>query len=161
MVRVWAAPGKPVDAGDEGSLGDWVGTITRDDDGRVLFLLLNTRTCLTVVFPAPAGLEFLERFTGALRAVLEDLDVPESAIDVETRGLRCLRLERASGTGFSGMLSRVESLCGLELLYHADLRLVQKNLNDVPHAGLEHGDPARTVKALLAGGGRAVKPRLH
>ena len=52
-------------------------------------------------------------------------------------------------------LATVEFFCGIELEYHTDLRTVQLNLNEFPHADIEHHVPRLAVKHLFASVDRA------
>ena len=148
VSREWSIPFEGTVRECGPPLGDWCATLTKNIEQR-LVVLVNIHTCLTIVFPLCPASDFLRTFKSALHASLEDLNVDGSAIVLETERLDALQLKRMRRSGFGSILRYVEYFCGIELMYHTDLRRVQRNLNDLPHAG---GVPALEVPALFARG---------
>jgi len=84
-----------------------------------------------------------------LRSALEDLNVDACTIALETTPLDRVELKRMPRGEFSDVLEYVKDFCEIELMYHTDLRRVQRNLNELPHAT---GVPAAIVSALFERG---------
>lgn len=74
-----------------------------------------------------------------------------SVIAQETTLLGALELKAMRLKDFGAVLGYVEYFCQIELMYHTDLRRVQRNLNDLPHAS---GVPASKVSELMQRGAR-------
>jgi hypothetical protein len=96
-------------------------------------LALDERTQLALVFPLAPRKRFREHFALALRAMLEDLSIDPATIAAETDAIQFEPLCQLTDAALVQRLSDLQYICGLELLYHEDLRLVQCNLNDLPH----------------------------
>jgi hypothetical protein len=148
VVRAWSLPGDGDSESADPVLGDWCATLMKNDE-QSLLIVVNIQTLLTTVLPVcPAG-DFPRAFKAALHASLEDLNVDKSAIASAIERLHALELKRLARSEFGSILRYVEYFCGIELMYHTDLRRVQRNLNDLPHA---MGVPASEVPALFARG---------
>jgi hypothetical protein len=148
VVRTWARPSQMPGGSDHGALGDWGGTVIKGE-GQAIIVVVNLATYLTAVFSVSPGSAFVAAFKAALRASLEDLSVDASTIAVETTFLDRVELKRMPRSEFSDVLEYVKDFCEIELMYHTDLRRVQRNLNELPHAT---GVPAAIVSALFERG---------
>ena len=148
VVRTWKLPSWAPLRPDDGALGDWGATVIKGDD-RTIMVFVNLATYLTTVFPACPAPAFVGAFKAALTSSLEDLNVDASAIGVETKLLERVDLKRMPRGEFSDVLEYVKDFCEIELMYHTDLRRVQRNLNELPHAT---GVPAAVVSALFERG---------
>ena len=125
---------RPTDRSQPGvRLQSWGATCFVDDDGADLVLAVEQGTHLSVVFLLEPISEFRHRFAAALRAMLEELDVPLTAVQAETRALFALPLARLGDATLRESLKTRKYFCELELCYHDDLAVVQSNLNDFPH----------------------------
>lgn len=148
VVRTWKLPSQAsLDPGD-GALGDWGGTIIKAEQ-RTIMVVVNLATYLTTVFSARPSSNFVAAFKAALTASLEDLNVDASAIRAETKGVERVALKRMPRSEFNDVLEYVKDFCEIELMYHTDLRRVQRNLNELPHAT---GVPAAIVSSLFERG---------
>lgn len=126
------------------ALGSWAAKVFRIE-GRDLVMALDERTYLTLVFPLAPSAQFRTNFANALSMALTDLGVPESDVHTEVAALAFEPLARLTDKRMTATLRDLEFYCGLELLYHDDLRTVQRNLNDVPHG---HRDPCVPLEAV-------------
>ena len=88
-------------------------------------------------------------FSDALSAALEDLGAPPRTIAMETAVVEAMPIVRLTDRSVSRTLQEVQWFCDLELGYHDDLRRVQRNLNELPHAGRDPCVPAEAVGALV------------
>jgi hypothetical protein len=114
-------------------LGSWGATTFADDDGRDVVLGVEQRTQLAVVFPLEPIADFRHEFAAALRRMLEELDVPSTAVQAETKAIFSLPLARLGDAAMRESLRTLRFMCELEFAYHDDLATVQSNLNDFPH----------------------------
>lgn len=153
VVRHWDVKEEPVGVSTEGLLGSWAADRFTDADADVVIAVSDV-TYLTVVFPLPSCVEFRPMLRDALRAALHDLGVVEAHIAAELAALRDLSVQWLRQPAFRRYLSDLDMFCGIELPYHDDLRVVQRNLNDVPFAPIPEHVPALAVKALFSPGGR-------
>lgn len=126
------------------ALGSWAAKVFRIDR-RDLVLTLEERTYLTLVFPLPLQTHFRANFAVALTAVLSDLGIPERFVQIEVAALDFHPFARLRDRRMAGALNDLEFHCGIEMEYHDDLRRVQRNLNDVPHANREPCVPAEAI----------------
>ena len=167
--KLWRAlrqPGRPPLATDEpllvgASLGSWAAKVFRVDR-RDLVIALNERTYLTLVFPLAPRTQFRTSFSKALDMALRDLGVPEPNVFLETSALEFEPLTRLTNRSLAGTLNDLEFHCAIELDYHADLRRVQLNLNEIPHARREPCVPINAVWQLFRLGntrGSLLNPR--
>jgi len=129
-------------------LGPWAAGVSRDE-GRDLVLAIDTRTYLTVLFPLGAASEFHASWSGALRALLRDLRVPDDRIEIEGDAVKHLPLTRLSEPRFKEALKVIGFVCGIELSYQDDLRIVQRQLNEFPHDLPPDYVPAHAVRRLF------------
>lgn len=132
--------------------GPWAGTLARFD-GRELVIMLDAAAYLTVVFRLRSRDLFRRDFSTALAHALEDLGTPARTIALETCVIDALPLVRLGDRQFSRALQHVTWFCDLELGYHADLRRVTRNLNELPHGDRDPCVPAQAVATLV---GRAT-----
>ena len=58
-------------------------------------------------------------------------------------------LARLTNRSMTGTLNDLEYFCGIELCYHSDLRRVQLNLNEIPHAKRDPCVPADAIRRLF------------
>jgi hypothetical protein len=140
------------------SLGSWAAKVF-NDQGRNLVLALDTRTYLTLLFPLGPAAQFRSDFANALANALEDAGVPPAikrmeCVAIEFEPLACLRNPELTGT-----LNDVQFFCEIEFAYHDDLRVVQRNLNDIPHPNRDPCVPIEAIKHLFlrAAPGRACR----
>lgn len=133
------------------ALGSWAAKVFRIDH-RDLVIALNEGTYLTIVFPlAPRG-EFRANFASAVANALEDLRLPEDIVRSESAAVEFEPLARLTNRSMTGTLNDLEFFCGIELSYHDDLRKVQLNLNEIPHANRDPCIPREAVYRLFAMG---------
>jgi len=130
------------------SLGSWAAKVFRYYR-RDLVIALNERTYLTVVFPLAPRVRFRSNFAAALADVLEDLGVSALIVRTESAAVEFEPLARLTNRSMTGTLNDLEFHCGLELEYHDDLRTVQRNLNDIPHANRNPCVPVDAVGQLF------------
>jgi Domain of unknown function (DUF6933) len=130
-------------------LGGWAATYHRFDR-RDLVITLDQRTYLTLVFPLAPRSGFRARFAGALADALEDFGVPEDVVCAERSAIDFEPLTPLADRTLVRSLDDVEYMCGIELLYHDDLRLVQRNLNEFPHPGRDPCVPLEAVVQMIA-----------
>jgi hypothetical protein len=142
------------------ALGGWAAKMFREG-GRQLVLAMDERTRLALVFPLSPRKRFRESFADALRAMLEDLEVPQAVIAAETEAVAFEPLCRLSSPALVEKLSDLQYICEIELMYHDDLRVVQCNLNDLPHGDIGSCLSKRAVLELLGSVGDSREPRLH
>jgi hypothetical protein len=126
--------------------GPWAATIARFD-GRDLVIGIDAAAYLTVVFRFGSPERFRRDFSEALSDALEDLGAPPRTIALETSVIELTAVIRLTDRTLSKTLQHVQWFCDLELGHHDDLRRVQRNLNEVPHAGRDPCVPAEAVAA--------------
>jgi hypothetical protein len=141
-------------------LGSWAAT-RRRFGGRDLVLALEQRTYLTVVFPLWPRAGFRARFADALAAALADLDVPEDLATPERGAIDAAPLALLGDRTLVRSLDDVEFICGIELMYHDDLRRVQRNLNDFPHPRRDPCVPVAAVARLFSAAGPRPSRSIH
>jgi hypothetical protein len=132
-------------------LGSWAAKVFRYDRTD-LVIGLNERTYLTVVFPLAPPTQFRSNFAIAVANALEDFGLPVTTIRGESAAVEFEPLTRLTNRSMIGTLNDLEFHCGIELEYHQDLRRVQRNLNDLPHATRDPCVPVDAVRQLLEGG---------
>jgi hypothetical protein len=141
-------------------LGSWAATYHRFD--RLdLVIALDERSYLTLVFPLAPRIGFCARFADALAAALEDLGLPEDVVCAERAAIDREPLVRLTDRKLIQSLDDVEYICGIELLYHDDLRQVQRNLNEFPHPGRDPCVPLEAVAQMFAAPRRAPSRLPH
>jgi len=131
-------------------LGSWVAKVFRDRD-RELVIALNERTYLTVVFPFVPRQRFSAELAGALSNALRDLGIPERIARAEAAAAESMPLGPLERGELADVLDDVQFFCEIELDYHTDLRVVQRNLNDVPHPNRDPCVPLAAVRELFEG----------
>lgn len=141
-------------------LGDWAATRSRVD-GHDLVIALEQRTCLTLAFPFTPRADLRTGFADALTMALADLGVPEALAIRERAGIEAAPIERLSDRTFVTSLNDVEYMCGIELLYLEDLRRVQRNLNEFPHARCNPHVPMEGVARLFSAAGPHGSRSVH
>jgi hypothetical protein len=146
VVRRQVSRSNPVPA-PCGLLGSWAATRFQEEDDDVV-IAIEESTYLTVVLPLSAR-ALCVAFREAVAAALEDLRVPALRIELELSAMEHLSFEPLRDTTLQGVLRDLEMYCGIELSYHSDLRIVQRNLNDVPHPSLPEHVPGAAVARLL------------
>jgi hypothetical protein len=143
---------RPIDREPAGvRLRSWGAITLTDDDRRRVVLAVEQRTQLVVVFPLEPIGEFRHRFAGALRTILEELDVAATAVQAEARAIFSLPLARLGDPTLRSTLSTLRYMCELEFPYHDDLAVIQSNLNDFPHPPPPYV-PKHAVARLFGGG---------
>jgi hypothetical protein len=131
------------------ALGGWAAKVFRSE-GRDLVVALEQRTYLTLAFPLAPRTSFRANFATALGAILSDLGVPDELVQAESAAVDFMPLTRLTDRILTGSLNDIEFHCGIELLYHDDLRRVQRNLNDIPHVNREPCVPVDAVAQLFS-----------
>jgi hypothetical protein len=139
-------------------LGNWAATYHRFDR-RDLVIALDQRTYLTLVFPLAPRTGFRARFADGLAAALEDFGVPEDVVCAERAAINFEPLARLAGRTLIRSLDDVEYICGIELMYHDDLRQVQRNLNEFPHPGRDPCVPLEAVARMFVAPRRTSERR--
>lgn len=130
------------------SLGPW-GTKVFKDSGPDFVLVLEQRTCLTLLFPLIPVAQFRPRLSGALANALVDLGVPTAIARTECAAIEFEPFARLEDCSLRERLDDVEYMCGIEFSYHTDLRIVQRNLNDMPHPNRDPCTPVEAVRLLF------------
>jgi len=141
-------------------LGSWAATVCRFGR-RDLVIAIDQRTYLTLVFPLAPRAGLRARFADALAALLTDLGMPEDVVRAERSAIAFEPLARLADRKLVGSLDDVEFVCGIELMYHDDLRHVQRNLNEFPHPGRDPCVPLEAVARMFANPRPAPSRLLH
>lgn len=136
LVRQWERV-PAAEANNGAILGPWAATVSAED-GRDLVLAIEASTHLTIVFPFGTAAEFHSACMHALEAILQDIGVPARRIPVELAAVRSAPLTRLQNAELRPALRTIEFTCGIELAYHSDLRRIQTNLSQFPHAPAPH-----------------------
>lgn len=130
-------------------LGSWGAKLFRDRE-RYLVVAVNDRTYLTAVFPFVDRQRFSTDLSAAVGTALHDLGIPEAIVRAETAVIEFMPVTRLGAEELADILDDVQFFCELELDYHSDLRIVQRNLNDLPHPNRDPCVPVEAVRALFA-----------
>lgn len=130
------------------TLGSWAARVSRFDH-RDLVIAVNERTYLTVVFALAPRQQFRANFASAVGDALEDLRLPVEIVQSESAAIEFEPLARLTNRSMTGTLNNLEFHCGIELSYHDDLRTVQLNLNEIPHANRDPCVPIDAVRRLF------------
>jgi hypothetical protein len=130
------------------SLGPWAAKVFKDS-GRDFVLVLEQRTYLTLLFPLAPVAHFRLHVSGALFNALVDLGVPLAIARVESAAIEFEALTRLEDSCLRERLDNVEFICGIEFSYHTDLRIIQRNLNDIPHPDRDPCTPVDGVRRLF------------
>lgn len=130
-------------------LGSWGAKLFRDGD-RYLAIAVNERTYLTAVFPFVDRRRFSIDLSAAVRTALLDLGIAEAIIRAETAAIEFMPATRLGEEELAAILDDVQFFCELELDYHTDLRIVQRDLNEVPHPNRDPCVPVEAVRELFA-----------
>lgn len=141
-------------------LGNWAAT-RRRFDGRDLVIAMEQRTCLTLAFPLWPRAGFRPRFADALAEALVDLGVPKGLAIPERGAIDAAPLGLLADSSLAASLDDVAYMCGIELLYHDDLRRVQRNLNDFPHARCNPHVPVDGIARLFAVARTPLRASVH
>jgi uncharacterized protein DUF6933 len=136
LVRKWKSM-PSVEATNGAILRRWAATVC-SEDGRKLVIAVEASTYLTIVFPFATASEFHDSCAGALAVLLQDIGVPAERISIEVAAMLSAPLSRLPSGDLRKALETMEFVCGIELGYHTDLRIVQANLNEFPHAPPPH-----------------------
>ena len=152
--RMWRVVRDWDHAPDEGHecdavLGPWAAT-TLAVDGRKLVLAVEASTYLTVTFELDAVGTFSETFARSVECILQDIDVPAPQIAPEMIRVRSARFTRLRDPELGEYLRTLEYMCDIELLHHTDLRRVQVNLSEYPHAPPPHYVGTQNARWLFA-----------
>jgi hypothetical protein len=143
-----------------GRLGGWALKLHRSD-GRPLIIALNETTYLTLVFPGEPRSSLRDRFGAALHDALVDLGIDSRIASVEVDGIRVLPFAPLRHPELTQSLGFIQLICDCELDYTADLRRVQRNLNDLPHPVRSPCVPAEAVRLFFAVGPRGPRAGVH
>jgi hypothetical protein len=160
VVRGWKphSESRRVVAGSR--LGPWAATVSRGDEP-ISVLAIDVGTYLTVAFRFGDDVGFHETFGGALGAALEDLDVSLDQRTIEVAAVQGLPFARLVDATLRDALSTVEFVCGIELSYHEDLRVVQRRLNEFPHQLSPDSVPEVAIRRLFDIPGGAASSHVH
>lgn len=129
-------------------LGSWAAKLFRDRE-RYLVVAINERTYLTSVFAWAGRESFAGDLARAAALALGDLGIPEAIVRAETTAIEFMAPSRLGGGELAEVLDDVQFFCEMELCYHSDLRIVQRNLNDVPHPRRDPCVPVEAVRELF------------
>jgi hypothetical protein len=129
-------------------LGSWGAKLFRDRE-RYLVVAVNERTCLTAVFPFAGRRRFSADLCAAAATALRDIGIAEAIVRAETAALEFMPMARLGAEELADVLDDVQFTCEIELCYHADLRIVQRNLNDFPHPNRDPCVPLQAVHELF------------
>lgn len=141
-----------------GRLAPWAATLTHGEDPDCV-IAVAAHSGLTLVFRATRVDDFRPAMAEALQRLFEDLHLPEDILAIETRDVLTASFERLRDAQTREELDYVESISGTEFPYHADVRRVQRNLNELPRGYREPCRPIDAVRALCAGG-TIISPRV-
>ena len=133
-------------------LGSWGAKLFRDGE-RYLVVALNDRTYLTAVFRFAGRQGFSADLCAAAGTALRDLGIPEPIVRAETAALEFMPVARLGAEELAEALDDVQFMCEIELCYHTDLRIVQRNLNDFPHPNRDTCVPREAVHELFKAAG--------
>ena len=129
------------------ALGNWLAKMFRCDR-RELVIAIDERTLAVVLFPLTPRYHFRSHFSAALAGLLEDLEVPASAVAHECAAIQFAPMSRVDGDPpVLETLGHAQYLCELDLADLGDLRHIQLHVNEYPHAG----GPAPCAIEALAG----------
>jgi hypothetical protein len=121
-------------------------------------LVIDVGTYLTIAFRFSDGTGFHDTFGAALAGALEDLGVSSEQATIEVAAVTRLPFGRLTDATLREALDTVEFVCGIELAQHADLRVVQRRLNDFPHPLPPDYVPEAAVRRLFGvRGGHALR----
>jgi hypothetical protein len=138
------------------ALGPWAARLFKDA-GRELVLVIEQRTHLTLLFPLAPTPQFQLNLAQALSSGLLDLGVPPALARMECAAIELARLTRLQDPVLRERLDHVHYICGIEFAYHTDLRIIQRNLNDLPHPDIDPCVPIEAVRCLFECG-RITRP---
>ena len=146
IVRSWPLSKSAPPCENPSTLSTWGATRfhERDDD---FVLAINAATLLTVVVRLRQSDVFASDFAASIGFALQDIGVSARAGDQLVHGAPALHSLRDPAVRTA--LEWVESCCAVEVCYHSDVRVIQRNLNDVPHPD---GVPAEKARTILAAG---------
>jgi hypothetical protein len=147
VVGAWD-PGGSRAAERSGLLGPWAATRLKEDE-LDLIVAISAPTYLTLVIPQDGAAAMASAFPAALAHALKDLGISSPQVEIEMAAVSSLSLCRLREPRLQTALEYVSTFCGIELCYHTDLRVVQSNLNELPHGDLDAVVPADAVAALL------------
>jgi len=147
IVRSWDPP-VAADVTTGATTGPWAATLCRDGS-RQLVIAIDSQTYLPVVFPLGSPTEFHACGADALGGILEDIGVPADRIAVETDALRSAPFVRLKDDSLREPLKAMEFMCDIELNYHSDLRRIQVNLGEYPHAPPPHYVPVIAARSAF------------
>jgi hypothetical protein len=156
VVRAWDLAGAPTPEDSE-LLGPWAATRFKEDE-LDLVVAISAPTYLTIVIPLNGAAAMSAAFPAALGEALQDLRIQTRRIDIEVAAASSLSLCLLREHRLSAALEYIKAFCGVELCYHTDLRVVQRNLNELPHGDLEACVPADAVTGLLGQARREWTP---
>jgi hypothetical protein len=129
-------------------LGSWAAKLFTDA-GRDLVLALDTRTCLTLLFPFAPEAQFRSNFASALTNALHDARIAPAIVRTESIAVEFAPLVPLRNRGLTDSLNHVLSFCDIEFCYHQDLRTIQRNLNDLPHPNRDPCVPIEAIRRLF------------
>ena len=116
------------------ALGSWVAKVFRYER-RELVIAIDERTFAIVLFPLTPRYHFRSHFSAALAGLLEDLDVPASAVALECAAVQFAPITRLeSEPPLLETLRHAQYLCELDLFELSDVRAIQLHVNEYPHA---------------------------
>jgi hypothetical protein len=156
--RLWQRLGATRDGGCNAApfpgllLGSWAAKAFRDGE-RSLVVAVNERTYLTAVFPWAGRQSFSGELARAAASALRDLGIRETIVRAETAAMEFMPPARLGAGELADVLDDVQYFCEMELDYHTDLRIVQRNLNDVPHPNRHPCVPLEAVRELFSNAG--------
>ena len=150
----------PVDPVAACVLGPWAAKVFYTA-GRGRVLALNEATYLTVVFPLVPRSDFRSNFRLAIEAALEDLSVGPDLIAQEVAPIDVWPWSRLTNRTLKVALNDLVFLCEAELDFSSDLRLVQRNLNEFPHADRHPHVPSEAAKLAFVTGRGSGRVWLH
>lgn len=130
------------------SLGPWAAKVFKDS-GQDFVLVLEQRSYLTLLFPLAPVAQFRVHLSGALSNALAAVGVPAAIARIECAATEFEPLTRLADSCLRERLDDVEFTCGIEFSYHTDLRIIQRNLNDIPHPDRDPCTPVDGIRRLF------------
>ena len=132
------------------ALGSWAAKLFTDQ-GRDLILALDTRTGLTLVFPFAPEAQFRSNFASALTDALHDAGVAPATVRVESAAVEFAPFVFLRNRVLTESLNHVQYFSELEFCYHEELRIIQRNLNQLPQPNRDPCVPIAGIRLLFGG----------
>ena len=159
--RLWKSLDRPtqrarrrVSVETRGRLAPWVATLTRSD-GRRYAITVAEHSGLSLVFEISSLEAFKPAMIAALRAAIEDLDIPVSVLPAEADDIQSAAFVRLRDGVTVHRLDFLESICGADVPHFRDNeRRVQFDLNRFPRQHQMPSEPCLAAPLLFGAASR-------